>query len=316
MSSGASTVLSELIAMRFQARDLELFARGPARAQAFGTRASLFRGRGLEFEEVRHYQAGDELRAIDWRVTARTGTAHTKLFREERERPVLLLVDLRPTMGFGSVRRFKSVAAADVTALLAWAALQNGDRVGGLVFGRAGHEEIRPARNRSSVLKILRSVHRHCEEISRPGEAAGGAAQVQNPMADMLSELRRVARPGAGIFLLSDFMDFDAACTQELHLLARHCDINAIHFFDPLETALPAAGRLAFRDGPERIELDTGDASLRERFRERSLAHQRFLEQSFAAHRVALRSLGTGADPAAQLQNWLHPRARKKAGKV
>lgn len=308
--------MSELIAMRFQARDLELFARGPARAQAFGTRASLFRGRGLEFEEVRHYQAGDELRAIDWRVTARTGTAHTKLFREERERPVLLLVDLRPGMGFGSVRRFKSVAAADVTALLAWAALQNGDRVGGMVLGHAGHEEIRPARNRSSVLKILRSVHRHCEAISRPGEAATEVNAQQNPMSAMLAELRRVAKPGAGIFLLSDFADFDADCAQQLHLLSRHCDVNAIHFFDPLETALPAAGRLAFRDGQRRIELDTGDVRLREQYREHKLAHRRFLEKSFAAHRVALRSLGTDADPATQLQGWLHPRARKKAGKV
>ncbi|MGB5325603.1 MAG: DUF58 domain-containing protein [Pseudomonadales bacterium] len=313
-NNGAQTDLAALIAARFAARELELFSRRRARAHGAGTRASLFRGRGLEFEEVRHYQAGDELRAIDWRVTARTGVAHTKLFREERERPVLLMVDLRHTMGFGSVRRFKSVAAAEVAALLAWATLHNGDRVGGMVFGDHGHREIRPARNRSSVLQLLHNIHDQCSALATVYKDAGRgeAGQFQQAvLADMLAELRRVARPGAGIFLLSDFAGFDDACARQLHLLCRHCDVNAIRFYDPLETALPDAGLLAFSNGHTRLELDTAANSLRMRFNAEHEAATQKLATSMTRYGVALRSLATPDDAAAQLAQWFHPRASR-----
>ncbi|NNC54316.1 MAG: DUF58 domain-containing protein, partial [Pseudomonadales bacterium] len=148
MAKGATTQIESLLNLRHAAREIALFARQRSRSQLAGGSKTLFRGRGLEFEEVRHYQAGDELRAIDWRVTARSGVAHTKLFREERERPVFVLVDLRDSMAFGSQHCFKSVQACETAALVAWAALQHNDRIGALVFNQQQHTEIRPARNR------------------------------------------------------------------------------------------------------------------------------------------------------------------------
>ena len=129
---GAYVDVNELIALRFPVRQLKLSRRNRALNALAGPNKSNFRGRGIDFEEVRNYQAGDDIRTIDWRVTARTGAAHTKLFREERERPVLVVVDQRNSMFFGSQFCFKSVLAAQLGALVAWSALSDNDRVGGL----------------------------------------------------------------------------------------------------------------------------------------------------------------------------------------
>ena len=137
---------------------MRLGRRNRALSVLAGPNKSNFRGRGIDFEEVRNYQPGDDIRSIDWRVTARTGTAHTKLFREERERPVLVAVDQRSSMFFGSSHCFKSVLAAQLASLLAWSALDAGDRVGGLVFNDASHREIRPRRSRKTVLALLSQI--------------------------------------------------------------------------------------------------------------------------------------------------------------
>ncbi|HEY6130551.1 MAG TPA: DUF58 domain-containing protein, partial [Halioglobus sp.] len=143
---GAYVQLNELIALRFPAQQIKLGRRKRALNSLAGPIKSNFRGRGIDFEEVRSYQPGDDIRTIDWRVTARTGSAHTKLFREERERPVMVVIDQRGSMFFGSTHCFKSVLAAQLASLLAWSALHGGDRVGGLVFNDEGHQEIRPRR--------------------------------------------------------------------------------------------------------------------------------------------------------------------------
>src|SRR6056300_461999 len=149
---GAYATLEDLIALRFPAQQLRLARRKKALSALTGPNKSNFRGRGIDFEEVRSYQPGDDIRTIDWRVTARTGSAHTKLFREERERPVLVVVDQRSSMFFGSSHCFKSVLAAQLASLIAWSALDAGDRVGGLVFNGEEHREIRPRRSRKNVL--------------------------------------------------------------------------------------------------------------------------------------------------------------------
>ena len=155
---GAYSDLADLIALRFPARQLKLTRRNRALNALAGPNKSNFRGRGIDFEEVRNYQAGDDIRTIDWRVTARTGAAHTKLFREERERPVLVVVDQRNGMFFGSRHCFKSVLAAQLASLVAWSALDSGDRVGGLVFNGREHRDIRPRRSRRTALALLSQV--------------------------------------------------------------------------------------------------------------------------------------------------------------
>lgn len=161
MASGAKTNLKQLIDLRYRAGELNLFARHKAQSQLAGNVKTSFRGRGIDFEEIRHYQPGDDIRSIDWRVTARTGEAHTKLYQEERERPVLVVTDQRPSMIFGTQCCFKSVQAAEVASLLCWAALGQNDRVGGLVFNGQQHQEIRPARSKSSVLQLLSAIHKY-----------------------------------------------------------------------------------------------------------------------------------------------------------
>ena len=157
---GVYAELADLIALRYGARNLQIGKRKRALSVLAGPNKSNFRGRGIDFEEVRGYQPGDDIRTIDWRVTARTGSAHTKLFREERERPVLLVVDQRNSMFFGSQHCFKSVLAAQLASLLAWSALNNGDRVGGLVFNDNQHREFRPRRSRNRIGKWSGYNHR------------------------------------------------------------------------------------------------------------------------------------------------------------
>jgi uncharacterized protein (DUF58 family) len=310
MAHGAHTLLNNLLGLRHAAKDIELFSRRRSRSQLAGGSKTLFRGRGLEFEEVRHYQAGDELRAIDWRVTARTGIAHTKLFREERERPVFLLVDQRRSMAFGSRCCFKSVQAAEVAALLSWAALDHNDRIGGLVFNEQRHIDIRPARNRGAALHMLKALDTFSNElIAKPARSiAESAATKTTPTAinleQMLVELRRVARPGSAVFIVSDFIDFDDASIKQLHQLARHCDINAILIYDPMEQDLPAQGAMAFTDGAQRRILNTSARGLRRDFS--ALFSQRIDHTRTALLRlgIELNTLSTDSDALNALTNW------------
>ena len=188
-ATGAYVTLETLIGLRFPASQLQLTRRNRALSALTGPNKANFRGRGIDFEEVRSYQAGDDIRTIDWRVTARTGAAHTKVFREERERPVLVVVDQRGSQFFGSQHCFKSVLAAHLAGLLAWSALGNGDRVGGLVFNDSRHREVRPRRSRKTVLTILSQI----EAFNRRLPPASGD---DHSLAAMLDNLRRIARPG------------------------------------------------------------------------------------------------------------------------
>ncbi|MEJ2530279.1 MAG: DUF58 domain-containing protein [Halioglobus sp.] len=261
---GAYTGIDDLIALRFPARQLRLSRRSRALSTLAGPNKSNFRGRGIDFEEVRSYQPGDDIRTIDWRVTARTGQAHTKLFREERERPVLVAVDQRPGMFFGSSHCFKSVLAAQLGSLVAWSALDGGDRVGGLVFNGAGHREIRPRRSRKTVLALLSHLAEFNNDLPLAPDAPPGS------FAETLANLRRIARPGSSIFLVSDFSGASGEHAREhLFRLAQHTEITAIACSDPLESDLPAAGRYAVTDGVDRSELHTADRGLRAAYRQR-----------------------------------------------
>ncbi len=270
---GAYVALEELIALRFPARQLRLSRRNRALSVLAGPNKSNFRGRGIDFEEVRNYQAGDDIRSIDWRVTARTGTAHTKLFREERERPVLVAVDQRSSMFFGSSHCFKSVLAAQLASLLAWSALDAGDRVGGLVFNGASHREIRPRRSRKTVLALLSQIAQYNRALPLAGPADTGFAEI-------LANLRRIVRPGSSLFIVSDFRGAEEdGAREQLFQMAQHIEITAIACSDPLEADLPKAGRYAVTDGSARSELDTADRGLRSSYRERARQRSELLSR-------------------------------------
>ena len=167
--------------------------RQPAASALAGSYRSRFRGRGVDFLESRNYQPGDDIRNMDWRVTARTGRAHTKVFQEERERPVLVAVDAGPSLFFGTRKRLKSVAAAELAAVIAWAAVRRGDRIGGFLFAPGSHRELRPAGGRRGAMRMIQSL----VDWLDPDHAPGLAAEHKHgePLSVVMERVRHTARP-------------------------------------------------------------------------------------------------------------------------
>ncbi len=267
--------LSEMVRLRYAARELTSFPRIQARQMMAGGHRSRFRGRGMDFEEVRIYQPGDDVRTIDWRVTAKTQTPHTKIFREERERPVLVVSDLRSSMFFGS-QRLKSVVACEISAALAWAGLTANDRVGGLVFGAEHQAEVKSRRSHHAVLQFIHELQDFSQQLLEP-------VADQLSLAHILEEARRFSLPGTTIFVVSDFHDFDQECERHLFELARHGNLNFCHVYDSIETELPEPALYAVSDGEHQRLLDTGNQHLRDTFAnafaERSQRLQKFSQQ-------------------------------------
>lgn len=289
--SGAYCALDNLLRLRFGASDLKLSAQRPARSLLTGGERTRFRGRGIDFEEVRLYQPGDDIRTIDWRVTARTQVPHTKVFREERERPVFMVVDQRSPMFFGSHQCFKSVLAAHLTAQLAWAALGNSDRIGGLVFGDQQQRDIRPRRSKHAVLELLQQLIDFNHRLTTP------VASTQSiSLFNMLSDTRRLAKPGCAIFIASDFHDFDDACEQQLFELARHTDVTLLHIYDPLEQTLVSNTSLTISDGNQRHVLPANERNFQLAWRARFDTQREYLIKSCQRLALPLLSYATTDD--------------------
>ena len=285
---------------------------GPARAIALnvlrvsslqtGAYVSHFRGRGMEFDESRPYQPGDDPRSIDWRVTARSTTAYTKLFREERERPVLIVVDLRANMHFATRGCFKSVNASRAAALLSWAAHHRGDRLGGLIFGDTTHRELKPRLGRQAALRFVHELVGHPDWKSR--ERADGQDDEQ-PLAQAMSALRRVARPGSLVVILSDFLGFSRAAQSYLSSVARHNEVLAVFLNDPLERKLPPPGRYRLVSNDDELAIDTVAKAARRDYENAFLSRRRELEAFCQRYGVHLMPLSTEDDPVSTLQTAL-----------
>lgn len=246
-----------LLQTRHHASKLKLFARKPAKSLLLGETRSRFRGRGMEFEEVRHYQPSDDIRSIDWRVSARTGKTYTKLFSEERERPVYLIVDQRTTMFFGSQQRFKSVMAAEIASYLAWSALNSSDRIGAQVFSDYQAFDVRARRNRQAVLKLLHNIQ-YCNELLPLKPDKNNSQKHKLILSDILEQTRRIVRPGSSIFIISDCHDIHQGAIKHLRLLRQHNDVNIIHVNDPLELAFPtdiSAQSALISDGEANLDI-------------------------------------------------------------
>lgn len=260
-SYGAYTSLEGLINLRNLAKDVRLQTRASSSAVMDGDSRTRFRGRGMEFSEVRPYQPGDDIRNIDWRVTARTQSPYTKLFQEEKERPVYLLVDQRSPMFFGSSNVFKSVYAAELACVIAWAALANNDRIGALLFGDVKQKDLRARRGKHAVLNLIHELHAFNTQLKSPVAEAQ-----EHQLQDMLMDLRRVARPGSAIFIISDFHDYSAVCDESLAVLSRHTDVSVIHINDKLEAQLPRNKLLSISNGKNKLNISGNAAHLYEKF--------------------------------------------------
>ena len=286
---------------------------GPARAIALdvlrvkalqtGAYVSHFRGRGMEFDESRPYQPGDDPRSIDWRVTARSTTAYTKLFREERERPVLVVVDLRSNMHFATRGCFKSVNAARAAALIAWAAHHRGDRLGGLIFGDASHCELKPRLGRRATLRFVHQLATHKDWQNR------GVPEGSESLTQALSALRRVARPGSLVVVVSDFIGFNRAAQSYLSSVARHNEVLAVFMNDPMEKKLPPPGRYRIVSPEEELAIDTYAAAARHDYESDFAERSHDLEAFCHRYGVHLMPMSTNDDPVATLQAALGRRS-------
>lgn len=296
---GIRISLADLIEMRHRVREVQLFSTPSQRSPLIGLHHSKLRGRGVDFDQVRVYQAGDDVRTIDWRVTARTQEPHTKLFHEERERPIFIMVEQSRRLFFGSGLMFKSVLAAQAAALVGWAALGHNDRVGGLVFGDNQHYEIKPRRSKQSLLQLLNRLVRVNQSLHTE------AAADRDTFGVALRRAREVMRPGSLAIILCDERALSDSAEQQLTLLSRHCDLLLLPLSDPLDHALPAAGLLRFADRGAHLELDTLNADLRQSYRAQGEARQARWELLAQKLRVLMMPLSTQREMVEQLREYL-----------
>ncbi len=284
--------------MQRQVADLAV-RRNHIRSVMSGSHVSRMRGRGMEFDEVRVYQPGDDVGSIDWKVTARKGTTHIKLYREERERPVLICLDYRKSMFFATRGCLKAVQATQAAALLAWHGIQHGDRLGGLLFSDSEHFELKPKRGRMGVLQFL---HRCCH--AKAWEKHQQAEAVAHNFADTTRRLRQVSKPGSLIYLLSDFRGLNQQAVEDLIQLARHNDVVLISVYDGLERQFPAAGRYPVFDGKSYFTIFSNQ-SLQQKMQQQQAHHQSMLHTLQARHGIHHIELATHDDVTLSLSRLL-----------
>lgn len=305
MSEGITVELSELIQLKRYAQ--QAWYQPEGRAVRAGSHVSKLRGRGMDFAEVRNYQAGDEIRHMEWRVTARTGRPHVKIYQEERERPVVLVVDFNPSMRFGTRIAFKSVIAAKLATILAWTAVKQGDRVGGFVYSALNHQEFMPRSREASVLPMLSALAHYSQEKQQPTDCS------QRDLAEVLLRLRRVTRPGSILVLISDFYAMNGDCQKHLNRLRAHNDILAYHICDPIELSPPQPQQYAMTDGQSELVLDT-------RMDEIYVDYQAYCDQRIAAIQAQCRQAQiqynqvTAAMDLSQLVRQTFPRRKNGKG--
>lgn len=303
---GVHVQLADLVALRHRVSGFSFLPRQPIHSLLAGRHASRLRGRGLNFEEIRRYQAGDDIRQIDWKVTARTRKTHSRVYTEERERTTLLLVDQRLSMFFGSVSRMKSVVAAEAAALAAWRVLQQQDRVGALVFNDSDIVELRAHRSQSAVMRILAAIVQQNQALSVKDGSRSNPAIFN----EVLKRCARLAKHDCLVCIISDASGQDEETGRLLTRISQHNDVLFAFVHDALEAELPAAGPLVFGDGERQLEVDTGQRSLRDNFRS-GFAETRAAGRKFLLNRtMPVIPLNTVDDVAEQVRHQLGTRLR------
>jgi uncharacterized protein (DUF58 family) len=299
--AGVYADLDELMRLRFKASGFSFLPRQPVHSVLSGQHTSKLRGRGLNFEELRGYLPGDDTRHIDWKVTARTREPYVRVFTEEKDRTVWLLVDQRLSMFFGSRGKMKSVIAAEAAAVAAWRVLSQRDRVGALVYDDTDIRVIPPHRSEQRVTQILKCIVAKNHALDARSEAA--------PEPEMLNRaLRRVtalARHDCLVCLIGDATGIDEKTRQYVTRLTEHNDVLSVFVYDPLEQAMPEAGRLVFSDGTSQLEFDTAQRRPRKAYEN---GFQQRLDRMAATsrkHAIPLLRISTAADVLEQVRDQL-----------
>jgi len=298
---GVYARLEDLVALQFKARGFSFLPRQPVHSILAGRHASRLRGRGLNFEEIRRYQPGDDVRQIDWKVTMRMRKTHCRVYTEEKERCVLILVDQRLSMFFGSAKNMKSVTAAEAAALAAWRVVAQKDRVGALVFNDEKVTEIRPHRSRARVMEILHAVLEQNHALS----VDSGVKPNPGMLNEALHRALRLAKHDFLICVITDGAGENEETQRLMTRLGQHNDVLVGFIHDPLEVELPNAGPLIFSDGIRQMECDTGKRALREGYRD-DFAKRRAEKRKYLLHReTPVVPISTTENVADQLRHHL-----------
>ncbi|MCG5487310.1 MAG: DUF58 domain-containing protein [Sinorhizobium meliloti] len=259
-TDGAYVSVDNLVALESIATDLTFLRKAPVRRFLAGRHESRMRGRGLSFEELRTYMPGDDVRTIDWRVTARTGQPFVRVYNEEKDRPALIVVDQRTNMFFGSRRSMKSVAAAEVAALCAWRVMTLGDRVGGVVFNDVKQEAVRPHRSRGAVIRFAETISIQNNALSADSDIERSPGQLNA----VLGSVAALARHDHLIIVVSDF-DGHGPETRDLLLqMSVANDVIAVLVYDPFLLDLPRQGEMVVSGGALQAELQFGRGNVRD----------------------------------------------------
>ncbi|CAM4108024.1 DUF58 domain-containing protein [Vibrio neonatus] len=256
------TDLKSLRLMKYKATGFDFLPPQPVNSLLTGRHVSKLRGRGLNFEEMRHYQIGDDIRTMDWKVTMRTGKPHVKIFSEERERNVYLLVDQRTNMFFGSTGKMKSVIAAEIAALIAWKVTDSTDRVGAIIYNDTTAVPIAPQRSANHVLKILNEIVIKNQQLS-----VGKAKDSQgNSFAQLFHQAKRLVKHDALIILITDGYGYREQSEEQIKTLCKHNDVVLCHVTDPLEHNLAKLDKMVLTDGNLQLAVTHNQAQTKERF--------------------------------------------------
>jgi uncharacterized protein (DUF58 family) len=303
-ASGVYANRDELMRLRFKASGFSFLPRQPIHSVLSGRHASRLRGRGLNFEELRGYLRGDDPRHIDWKVTARTGEPHVRVYTEEKDRTVWLLVDQRISMFFGSRQRMKSVVAAEAAAVAAWRVLAQRDRVGALIFDDREMHIIEPRRSEQQVTRIIDRV------IDRNHALEAHSGIEPNP-----GMLNRVLRRGAAlarhdslVCVISDAAGNDRDTRRHVTHLTGHNDVLFVFVYDPLEQTFPDAGRLVFTDGRIQVDFNTAERKLRDAYRDSFDRRLARIAATSRQHAIPLLQLHTETPVLEQVREQLGPR--------
>jgi uncharacterized protein (DUF58 family) len=266
------TSLHALVRLRYTAQGFSYLPRQSVRSLLSGRKRSRLRGRGLDFDELRHYRPGDDIRTMDWRVTNRTKKPHVRVYTEERDRPVIAVVDQRLPMFFGSQRKMKSVVAAEVAAITAWRVLAVGDRIGAILFNDERVKEIKPTRSERRVMGALGDLAEMNNQLSVSPDRSSNPAG----LTDALQLLERSIGHDYLVILISDFYGWDAGALKIIRSISQHNDIVCSLVYDPLERDISRADNLVVSDGRYQLHIDPSRQGLGEKFEasfESSMAH-------------------------------------------
>jgi uncharacterized protein (DUF58 family) len=306
MTKGAYTDLNSLIRLKHLGQGFSFLPRQPIHSLLAGQKASRLRGRGLNFEEIRTYLPGDDIRNIDWKVTARMRKPHTRVYTEERDRPALLVVDQRVNMFFGSQRSMKSVTAAEATALAAWRVVGAGDRVGAIVFNDTETQVIRPRRSNKTVMQILEAVVRQNNALSTSPDIVSHPERLN----EILKQTTQLAKHDYLVCVISDFDGADADTRRLMTRLAQHNDVLAGFVFDALETEIPELGPVVVGDGTLQVEVDSNDTTLRQLYADTHADRLATARTFLLQRQIPIIPLDAGLPVAEQLRKLLGNRPK------